>query len=101
MCVEGNLYNEGRRTAFRLKLRVDVGGGKHAKPRTAFFVPLERNTLDAGDRQGFSAVIKRKVSYRDNTGEEKTIEAGKYNVKLVPTWARENTITGSKRARSK
>src|SRR5262245_12492439 len=58
ICIEGNLYNEGSKTAFRLKMKVEVGGGKYAKPRTSFFTPLEHNTLDAGARMGFSATIK-------------------------------------------
>ncbi len=101
ICIEGNLYNSGAKSAHHLKLRVEVGGGKYAKPRTSFFTPLEKNALDAGARMGFSATIDRKIPYKDKTGEDKIIEAGKYNVKLVPVWTAETKLTNKKPAKKK
>jgi hypothetical protein len=101
ICIEGNLYNAGAKMARRLKLRVEVGGGKYAKPRTSFFTPLEATALDAGARMGFSATIDRKIAYKGAKGENKTIEAGKYNVKLVPVWALDNKIEIKKKTKKK
>jgi hypothetical protein len=101
ICIEGNLYNSGVKPAQHLKLRVDVGGGKYAKPRTSFFTPLDHNALDAGERLGFSTTIDRKLPYKNNKGEDKTIEAGKYNIKLVPVWSDDIALTNKSRTKRK
>jgi hypothetical protein len=101
ICIEGNLYNVGAKPAYRVKLQVQVGGGKYAKPRTSFFVPLEKTTLQPNERAGYSVSVKRKIPYKDKNGEAKIVEAGKYNVKLVPVWSHTNRVELTRPSRKK
>ncbi len=87
ICVEGQLYNAGGKPANSVALRIEIGGTKHTKPRTVFSSKVEEPVMDPGDRQDFSLMINRKVKYKEN-GKEKVIEVGRYNFKIVPTWAK-------------
>jgi hypothetical protein len=100
ICVEGVLYNQGHTTASNVKLRVEIGGSKYAKPRITLTRTLDEPTMEPGDRQEFNITIDRKIPYKDK-GEDKEIEVGKYNFKLVPIWLGKDTTTKPKPSRKK
>lgn len=86
ICVEGMLYNRGRKTAYGVQLRIDMGGsGKYIRPRTFITTSVEEPTMEPGQRQQFSLMINRHHSYRKK-GEDKIIEVGRYNFQIVPLW---------------
>lgn len=98
ICVEGQLYNRGAKPADRIKLRVEIGGTKHAKPRYVFHSNVENPSMNPGDRQDFSLTIDRKIPYKQKN-EDKVLEVGKYNFKIVPTWTKQQpTKPKSKKA---
>ena len=87
ICVDGMLHNDGRKTAYNTKLKIDLGGTKQIKPRTSIFSKLDEPTMNPGDRQEFSVQINRKVQYKDHHGKDKIIEVGKYNFQINPVWS--------------
>ncbi len=87
ICVEGQLYNAGQLTAKQVKIRVEIGGTKHSKPRYSYIEPVETSTMNPGDRQDFAIAINRKITYKKN-GEDKELEVGKFNFKIVPIWSK-------------
>ena len=85
ICVEGQLYNQGRRPAYHVRLRVEIGGSKYGRPRTSFYRPVGETTMQPGDRQDVLVTLDRKVAYKEK-GQLKEVEVGRYNFKIVPTW---------------
>jgi len=85
ICIQGQLHNQGKKPAKGVKINVEIGGTKHTKPRIVLSEKVEQSDMNPGDRQDFDLRIDRKVAYKDKN-EEKTIEVGKYNFKIVPTW---------------
>jgi hypothetical protein len=98
ICVEGVLYNQGRKTANSLRLLVEIGGSKYGKPRTSFYRPVDQPSMEPGDRQDFAFPIDRKIPYKDKE-EMKEIEVGKFNFKVTPTWAGKDPIVKPKTSR--
>jgi hypothetical protein len=85
ICVRGQILNDGGVVAENVMLRVEIGGTKYTKPRISYEEKLETNTMNPGDRQEFHIEIERKLPYKDKK-EMKTIEVGRFNYKIVPTW---------------
>jgi len=90
ICVEGQLYNAGGKTAYKVHLRVNIGGTKYIKPRTFLLRRVDASVMKPGDRQQFYIEIDRKVTYKDkkDRGKFKIMEVGKFNYKIVPLWSR-------------
>jgi hypothetical protein len=87
ICVQGLLYNSGRQTARNVKLRIEIGGTKYSPPRIVLGHHVNQSVMEPGDRQEFDITIDRKISYGEK-GKPKTIEVGKFNFKIVPSWSR-------------
>ncbi len=85
VCVQGQLYNQGKKTAKQVRLNIEIGGTKHTKPRIILKQKVEQSEMNPGDRQDFDLTIDRRISYKEKE-QDKTIEVGKYNFKIVPTW---------------
>ena len=85
ICVEGRIANNGAKPAYQVRLRIEIGGTKQGRPRHAIGHKLDVATMEPGDRQEFHLTIDRKTPI-NNKGEEKIIEVGKYNFKIVPLW---------------
>lgn len=101
ICVEGLLQNIGGKTAKNVKLKIELGGGTHTRPRTSFVSKVENTVMEPGDRQDFSLKIDRKITYKDEKGQEKAIEVGKYNFKIVPVWYKPPELTNRPKKRAK
>lgn len=87
ICVQGRLFNNGAIPAYQVKLRIEAGGAKQGRPRHAWTINADTATMGPGERQEFAITIDRKIPIKDNKGEEKVLEVGKYNFKIVPQWA--------------
>lgn len=85
LCVQGQLFNAGGKTAYGVTLIADIGGTAITKPRTSLKVPIEQTVMEPGDRQEFSVQMDRKMTYKEK-GKDRIIEVGKYNYKLKPEW---------------
>lgn len=85
VCVQGQLYNQGKKPANNVRLRIEIGGTKYTTPRMVLIRKVEQTLMNPGDRQDFDLTIDRKIPYRDK-GEEKVLEVGKFNFKVVPAW---------------
>lgn len=85
ICVQGQLYNQGKKTAKQVKLNVEIGGTKYTRPRMILKEKVEQPEMNPGDRQDFDLMIERRITYKEK-GQDKAIEVGKYNFKIVPTW---------------
>lgn len=86
ICVQGTLLNNGAKPAYRVWIRIDIGGTQQGRPRAVLTEKPAQPTLAPAASDDFSFKIPRQVSYRRN-GKEKTIEVGRYNFHLVPMWA--------------
>jgi hypothetical protein len=84
------------KAAYQVKLRVEIGATKHGRPRATLPEKVETTTMAPGDRQEFALMIDRKITKKNAKGEEKTIEVGKYNFKIVPEWARQKSKAAAK-----
>ncbi len=91
ICVEGRLANTGAKAAYQVKLRIEIGGTKRGKPRLTLIENVATTTMAPGDRQEFSITIDRKIPKKNSKGEEKIIEVGKYNFRIVPVWTQQKT----------
>ena len=87
VCVQGQLLNEGGKTAYNTKLRIDLGGTKYIKPRARLWARLSEAVMRPGDRQEFYLEINRKVPYKHKR-KQKIFEVGKYNFQIVPLWSK-------------
>ncbi len=87
ICVQGQLYNNGAKPAYQTKLRIEIGGTKQGRPRHAITRKMDNPTMEAGDRQEFYLMIDRKITLKNQKGEEKVLEVGKYNFKVIPIWS--------------
>jgi hypothetical protein len=85
ICVQGQLYNQGKKEAKNVKLNIEIGGTKHTKPRLVLSQKVEQSDMMPGDRQDFDLTLERHVTFKERD-QEKTIEVGKYNFKVVPVW---------------
>ncbi|MCG3203574.1 MAG: hypothetical protein KCHDKBKB_00244 [Elusimicrobia bacterium] len=101
ICVQGQLYNAGKKTAYKTKLNIEIGATKQGKPRHVWVEKLDVPTMAPGDRQEFSFMLNRKIPIKDKQGMEKTIEVGKYNFKVVPVWSNIPPPTKAPRKRKK
>lgn len=86
VCAEGLIRNIGSKKAYGVRLRIDIGGTKYGKPRTSLYQDLEKSELEPTEAQSVSVTVNRKVPYKNEKGESKILEAGRYNVKVVPVW---------------
>ena len=86
VCAEGLIRNVGLKTAHQIRLRIEVGGTKYGKPRTFFYQEVDKNVMESTEAQSVSIIVPRKHPYKDAKGEEKVIEIGRYNFKVVPVW---------------
>jgi hypothetical protein len=100
ICVDGVVYNRGRKPAYNVRLLVEIGGGTHSKPRTSFYQKLENAMMNPEDRQDFSFTIDRKIPYKEK-GKDKEVEVGKYNFRVTPVWTDENVIINTRSPRKK
>jgi len=87
VCADGTVENIGQRTAYAVRLKVEIGGTKYGKPRTYFVQHFEDNEMEPGEAQDFSLLIDRKFAYKDAQGADKIIEVGRFNFRVVPVWA--------------
>jgi hypothetical protein len=85
ICVHGEIANEGKSTATRVRMRVDIGATKITKPRASFIRKLDESVMEPGDHQDFSITIDRKITVTENN-KTKTIEVGKFNFQITPVW---------------
>lgn len=86
ICVEGHLYNAGAKTAHDVRLSVEIAGTKHSNPRVVLPFKVEHSVMNPGDRQDFSLLLDRKVTYRAKK-KDRIVEVGRYNFKIIPKWA--------------
>lgn len=86
ICVQGRLFNNGAKPAYRVKLRVEIGGAKQGRPRHTIAKKPDNQTMEPGDRQEYYLELDRKIPVKNKKGEEKILEVGKYNFKVVPAW---------------
>src|SRR5436190_8879349 len=63
VCADGTVENYGLRTAYLVRLKVELGGTKFGKPRTYFVQQLTRTQMEPGEKQDFSLQIDRKFPY--------------------------------------
>ena len=87
VCSEGLITNIGSKTAYLVRLRVDVGGTKFGKPRTYFVHQVQSKEMPPGTSQNFNLEIDRRLSYKDAQKKDKIIEVGRFNFRVVPVWA--------------
>lgn len=87
ICADGLLENNGMKTAYLVRLKIELGGTKFGKPRTYFVQQLPDNEMAPGEKQEFSLQIDRKFNYKDPQKKDKVIEVGRYNFKIIPVWA--------------
>lgn len=87
VCADGTIENNGMKTAYLVRLKVELGGTKFGKPRTYFVQQLSDNEMAPGEKQDFSLMIDRKFAYKDPEAKERILEVGRYNFKVVPVWA--------------
>ena len=97
VCGEGLIRNIGLKTAHKVRLRLDIGGTKYGKPRTSIYQDLDKDFLDPTEAQSVDFTVDRKVPYKNEKGEDKLIEVGRYNVKMVPVWKEQQKPTASKK----
>lgn len=98
VCSEGLIRNIGSRTAHHVRLRIEIGGTKFGKPRTFYYQELDKSELEPTEAQSVSVTIDRKRPYKNAKGEEKVIEVGRYNFKVVPVW-KESPLRPARRKR--
>ena len=86
ICIQGHIHNQGKQTAYQVKLNVEIGGTKYSRPRIVLPRTVDQSIMEPGEQQDFDLTIDRKVTYKEK-GKDKTIEVGKYNFKIVPVWS--------------
>jgi len=86
VCAEALIRNVGLQTAYGVRLRIDLGGTKYGKPRTSFYQDVEKDQLESTEAVSVSMTVDRKFPYKNEKGEEKVLEVGRFNVKMVPVW---------------
>lgn len=87
ICVQGWIHNNGAKPAYQTKLRIEIGGTKRGRPRHTIIQKMDNPVMEPGDRQEFYLTIDRKIKTKDGKGEEKILEVGKFNFKIVPVWS--------------
>jgi hypothetical protein len=87
VCADGTVENNGGKTAYLVRLKVELGGTKVGHPRTYFVQPLRDTEMEPGETQDFSLMIDRKFPYKDAQKKDKILEVGRYNFRVVPVWA--------------
>ncbi len=86
VCAEALIRNVGLKTAYGVRLRIDMGGTKYGKPRTSFYQDLDKDQLEPTEAESVSMNVDRKFPYKNEKGEDKLLEVGRFNVKMVPVW---------------
>lgn len=86
VCAEALIRNIGLKPAYGVRLRIDLGGTKYGKPRASFYQDLEKDQLDPTEAESVSMTVDRKFPYKNEKGEDKVMEVGRFNVKMVPVW---------------
>jgi hypothetical protein len=86
VCAEGLIRNTGSKTAYGVRLRIDIGGTKYGKPRTSLFRDVDKSEMESTEAQSVSFTVDRKLPYKNEKGEDKVLEVGRFNIKVVPVW---------------
>lgn len=92
ICIQGLLHNDGGKPALDVHLRIELGGTTYIRPRLTLTKRVDQSIMNPGDRQDFYVEIDRKISYRSRK-KSKIFEVGKFNYKIVPTWAKKGQLT--------
>ena len=87
VCADGTIENNGGKTAYLVRLKVELGGIKVGHPRTYFVQRLKDNEMEPGETQDFSLMIDRKFPYKDAKRRDRVMDVGRYNFRVVPVWA--------------
>ena len=101
ICVEGQLYNNGSKTAYQVKIHIEIGATKHGRPRMTLVKTPENPTMNPGDRQDVQFTLNRKIPYKNKKGEDKILEVGKFNFKVIPRWTGKKPTTAPSKKRRK
>src|SRR5687768_13713569 len=78
VCAEGLIRNIGLQPAHGVRLRIDIGGTQYGKPRTSVYRDLEDSDLEPTEAQSVSFSVDRKVPYKNEKGEDKILEVGRF-----------------------